>query len=287
MGSRAPLRLHTLPLDILIDLLKSLPSFSYLLPLILTHRAFNEVWKVNFNEISQAIAHNEFEPWENGISLMLEKLQLNDSVIATSKTVMHLKLPRGELMRKHVNTLYLGIFESYRDRVKKLWRASPTLGLKTERLHFGRTTSTTYRTWLFMCTMELPRCELMCSLFSIIELTEAHPTSGCYVPQPNWQGLQDFQTVAEGVGLVGLKGVMRPRISDYVRYDPIYQSIAANGFGNASFNSYSSGLKEKIFYAQNLKKIEERVWKKKSEEIKQGSSPRPLSLKRWLSSSKY
>lgn len=217
---------------------------------------------------------------------MLEKLQPNDSVIATSKTVMNLKLPMGELVRKHVNILYLGIFESYRDRVKKLWRASPTLGLNTERLHFGRT-ATTYRTWLFMCTMELPRRELMCSLFSIIELTEAHPTSGCYVPQPNWQGLQDFQTIAEGVGLVGLKGVMRPRISDYVRYDPIYQSIAVNGFGNASFNSYSSGLKEKIFYAQNLKKIEERVWKKKSEEIKQGSSSRPLSLKRWLSSSKY
>lgn len=64
--------LENLPMDILLEILKSLDSFSGLHSLILASRAFNHVWRQNEYGISQGIARSEIgaEAWEDACRVM-------------------------------------------------------------------------------------------------------------------------------------------------------------------------------------------------------------------------
>lgn len=215
--SKSPRSLHTLPLDILIDIFKFLPSFTYLLPLVLTHRAFNEVWKANFNEISQAIGHNEFEPWEDAINLMLEQRYSNDDdddVIADQKSPM--RLSKEDLAQMHTNAQYLGRLQIKHDASKERWGGRPAADSETELLRFRRAS---YRVWLFMVMIELPRCEPMCDMLSLIELIEMQSAAKHFDVPTGWPGLPDFSIFQQGDTVVSLEGVMRRRIGDYVKHD--------------------------------------------------------------------
>lgn len=66
----APPHLHTLPQDIQREILKELASFRDLYALVLTHRAFDAVWRDNTNGVKRAIAHTQFSPWDEACALL-------------------------------------------------------------------------------------------------------------------------------------------------------------------------------------------------------------------------
>lgn len=266
MGLASPLRLHTLPLDILIDVLKSLSSFTYLLPLLLTHRAFNEVWKENFKDVSQAIAHHEFEPWEDAIKLMLQQLHPDDDVIITSKASMHLS--KEDLAQMHSNRLYLGIMEKHHDRKKEKWGGSPMSESETELLRFRRAA---YRAWRFALTLELPACEeLTCDMFSLVELIEMQSAAKDFVWRTNWPGLPDFFVQPPGTTVQSLEGVMRRRISDYCRCDPGIDLTEVYNLKSlyASLKLQDQSLREDFIKAEEKLMSYEKAWREKKAEEK-------------------
>lgn len=264
---QSPLRLHTLPLDILIDIFKSLPSFTYLQPLVLAHRAFSEVWKVNFNEISQAIAHAEFEPWEDAINLMLEQRHSTDDVITAYISPM--RLSKEDLAQMHTNAQYLSRLEKRHDDSKEVWGGRPTADSETELLRFRRAS---YRVWVFMLTIELPRCELMCDPLSLVELIEMQAAAKFFDAPTQWPGLPDFSVFHQGYAVSSLEGVMRRRILDYVKCDPevdldeVYDLKRQYG----SLNLQDPSVKGEEFLKQLDKLIAiHKTWRaKKSEETK-------------------
>lgn len=214
MHSKSPHSLHTLPVDILIDIFRALPSITCILPLILTHRAFNEVWMENFNEISLAIARQEFEPWEDAVNLMFEQLHPGDDVIAALKP---LRLYKEDLAQLRTNAQYIARLQVKHDELKEVWGGPPAADSNTELLRFRRAA---YRTWLFMMTIELPRCELICDSFSLIELIEMQSAAKHFDAPTGWPGLPDYSVFPPGTAVMSLEGVMRRRIEDYLRCDP-------------------------------------------------------------------
>lgn len=269
MDSKSPLRLNNLPLDILIDVLKSLPSFGSLLSLILAHRAFNEVWKANFNGIFWAIARDEFQPWEEAIDLMHEQLHPGDGTVA-SKTSKHLKLSREDIAQMHSNELYLDIVEAYRTRAGKFWQGSSLLHSRDRLLSFRRAA---YRVWLFMLTIELPRGELMCDALSLIELIEMLSAVKDFRPRPGWPGLRDFSVVAPEVAETGLEEVMRQRILGYLECDLSLKMIDIHlwkrnyALLNLEELSVDGDSSLRLRNVENLERIEEK-WR--SQQLEKG-----------------
>lgn len=72
--------IEQLPVDILLEILKSLDSFSSLHSSILASRAFNNIWQQNEYGISQSIARSVIGPeaWEDAIRVMKYQSSHND-----------------------------------------------------------------------------------------------------------------------------------------------------------------------------------------------------------------
>lgn len=253
MDSSSPLYLHTLPLDIIIDVFKSLPSFSYVPSLVLAHRAFNEAWKENFSEISQAIAHNEFQPWEDAVNLMLEQLHPDEDLMPIAD--ISERLTKGDIAQMRSNLLYLNTLEEKHNRLKDIWGGPPLAESPTELLRFRRAG---YRVWLYNLTMDLPKCELMCDVLPLIELIEMQVVGKHFEYRDGWPGLPDFSIYPPGFVVQSLEGVMRRRIGNYIKCDPEVDLDEVHDLKRsyASLNVQDPSVKGEDFY----QKVERLMW---------------------------
>lgn len=270
MHSESPHRLNTLPVDILIDIFKSLPNFNHLLPLLLAHRAFHEVWKANFNEISQAIARHEIDPWDDAVNLMLEQRHPSaPDVIAPRQYPLRFS-PR-DLGQLHSNAQCVQRLLHKHRAAKDVWATEESPApLETEATRFCFRRAA-YRVWLFMLTIELPRCEVLCDVLSLVEMVEMQIAAKHFGALVGWPGSPDFSLFPPGTAVMSLEGVMRRRIADYGKCEPdvdmdevhdLKRHYAALGLQDPEVRG-----KEMVEKRDMLVAVEKR-WREKQKEVK-------------------
>lgn len=259
-----PPHLHTLPVDILIDLFKSLPNFNCLLPLLLTHSAFYEVWKANFNDISHAIARREFVPPADATNLMLEQRHPSArDVIAPRPSPLHFS--PGDLGQMHSNAQYVQQLLAKHRAAKEVWAGpNPPEETPDELFRFRRAA---YRVWLFMLTIELPRCEALCDVLPLVEMVEMQVAAKHFGSPTDWPGLPDFSQFPPGMAVVSLEGVMRRRIAEYGKCDPELDTDDVHDAKRhcAALGLQDPGAKEVLEKVAMLVAVEKR-WRKNAGE---------------------
>lgn len=214
MDSSEPLRLHTLPVDIIIDIFKALPSFALVPSLVLAHRAFNDVWVANFNEIAPFIARKNFQPWSDALNLMLEQKNLDYDVIALPGPYM--RLSKDDIAQLQNNARYVNYLQRTHNEWKEGWWKCPLTESEVLRYHRA-----TYRLWKFMLTMYLPKCEDMCDGYTIMDLIDMQTAARKFDVYYDFEvtGLPDFEKAPTGTAINSLSGMLRRRVAAFCECD--------------------------------------------------------------------
>lgn len=228
MDYSEPIRLHTLPVDILIDIFKALPSFGLVYPLVQAHRAFNDVWKANFNEIAPFIAQKNFQPWADALNLMLEQKNGDEDVIALPGP--YLRLSKDDIAQMKSNARYVFFLQKAHETWKLEWWKLPI-----SEIDIFRFRRATYRVWKFMLTMYMTKCEEMCEGYSIMELIEMQLAAREFNVFVEFE-VKGFPESSEreptGTAISSLQGMVRRRAAAFcecdesIESDDIFDSIS-------------------------------------------------------------